>query len=94
MRFFRVTAWAYTSTVILVTVVLMAGYGVLNQRIGAFQERAERRSVVDSLLVVELLEHNDSIMAAIALQTAYLYLYERDSLTRARRAECGPLVVC
>ena len=87
----RVTAWAYTATVILVTVVVMQVYGVWNQRVGAFQERAERRAVVDSLLVVELLQHTDSIVAAIALQTAFLFLYRRDSVVRARRAECGPL---
>ncbi len=91
---FRVTSWAYTSSVILVTVVVMQLYGVWNQRVGAFMERAEHRAVVDSLLVVELLEHTDSIVAAIALQTAFLFLYRRDSIIRARRAECGPLVVC
>ena len=91
-RRFRVTAWSYTATVILVTVVVMQVYGVWNQRVGAFQERAERREVVDSLLVVELLEHTDSIVAAIALQTAFLFLYQRDSILRARRAECGPLL--
>ena len=88
---FRVTAWAYTTTVILVTVVVMQTYGLWNQRVGAFQERAERRAVVDSLLVVELLQHTDSIVAAIALPTTFLLLYQRDSIIRARRAECGPL---
>ena len=85
---------AYTASVILLTVVLMVGYGVVNQRLGAFLQRAQRHAVADSLLAVEMLQHTDSIVAAIALQTAYLYLYERDSLTRARRAECGPLVEC
>ncbi len=92
MRFFRVTAWAYTATVILVTVVVMIAYGIAAMDVGAFQERAERRAIADSLLGVELLEHTDSIVAAITLQTAFLYLYQRDSLVRARRAECGPLL--
>ncbi|KKL88454.1 hypothetical protein LCGC14_1924500, partial [marine sediment metagenome] len=39
-RRFRVLSFAYTSTVILVTVVVMQVYGVWNQRVGAFQERA------------------------------------------------------
>ena len=92
MRFFRVTSWAYTATVILVTVVVMIAYGIAAMDVGAFQERAERRAIADSLLGVELLEHTDSIVAAITLQTAFLYLYQRDSLVRARRAECGPLL--
>ena len=94
MKRLRVLSWSYTATVILVTVVVMQTYGLWNQRVGAFQERAERRAIADSLLGVELLEHTDSIVAAIALQTVFLYLYRRDSLVRARRAECGPLVVC
>ena len=89
---FRVTAWAYTATVIMVTVVLMAWYGWLNQRVGAFVERAERRAVADSMLGVMLLEHADSIIHAVALQTSYVFLYRRDSILRARRAECGPLL--
>ncbi len=91
MRRFRVLSFAYTSTVILVTVAFMLVFAVRNQRIGARQERGE---IVHSLLMEEFLEHSDSIVAAIALQTAFLFLYERDSLIRARRAECGPLVVC
>ncbi len=89
---FRVTAWAYTATVILVTVVVMQLYGLWNQQVGALQERAKQRGTVDSMLVVELLQHTDSIVAAIALQTSYLYLYQRDSVIRAKRAECGPLL--
>ena len=94
MSRFRVTALAYTATVILVTVVVMQVYGVWNQRVGALVERAERRFITDSLLGVELLQHNDSIVHAVALQTTFLYLYRRDSMIRARRAECGPLVAC
>ncbi len=94
-RRFRVTAWAYTATVILVTVVVMDGYGIWNQRVGALMERAEHREIADSLLMVELLEHTDSIVAAIAVQVAFLFLYRRDSILRAQRAACGPLrVVC
>ena len=92
-RRFRVTSLAYTATVIIVAVVVMQVYGVWNQRVGALQERAERRAIADSLLGVELLQHTDSIVAAIALQTVFLFLYRRDSLVRARRAECGPLLV-
>ncbi len=90
-RFWRVTGWAYTSSVILVTVAFMVGYGVANQRLGAFLQRAKRHVIADSLLAVQMLEHTDSIVAAITLQTAYLFLYRRDSLIRARRADCGPL---
>ncbi len=90
---FRVTAWAYTATVVMVTVVVMQVYGVWNQRVGALQERAERRSIADSMLGVELLQHTDSIVAAITLQAAFLFLYRRDSILRALRVECGPLLV-
>ena len=90
-RRFRVLSWSYTATVIMVTVVVMQVYGVWNQRVGAFQERATRRAVADSMLGVMLLEHADSIIHAVALQTSYVFLYRRDSILRARRAECGPL---
>ncbi len=90
-RRFRVLSFAYTSTVILVTVVVMLVFAAQNQRIGAHRERGE---IVHSLLMQEFLQHGDSIMEAIALQTAFLFLYQRDSILRARRAECGPLVVC
>ena len=84
-RRFRVLSFAYTSTVILVTVVVMQVYGVWNQRVGAFQERAERREGVDSLLVVELLEHTDSIVAAIArsftVRRSFEYVSTADGCT-------------
>ncbi len=85
---------AYTASVILLTVVLMVGYGVVNQRLGAFLQRAQRHTVADSLLAVEMLQHTDSIVDAVARQEVYLFLFRRDSIIRARRAECGPLVVC
>ena len=88
MKHFRVTSWAYVVTIVLVTVVLLEAWGSWNRHVGASRERAK---IVHSLLMKEFLEHNDSIVAAIALQTAYLFLYRRDSLVRARRAECGPL---
>jgi hypothetical protein len=95
---FRVTAWglmwAYTATVIALTVLVMDHYGGWNQEVGALVERAERRSIADSMLGIMMLQHNDSIVAAVALQTSYLYLYRRDSMIRALRRECGPLVEC
>ena len=96
---FRVTAWgfmwAYSVTVIALTVLGLYHYGSWNQEVGALVERAERLVIADSMLGVMLLEHNDSIVHAVALQTSFLYLYRRDSMIRARRAECGPLkVVC
>ena len=90
-RRFRVTAWAYTATVIMVTVVVMLVFAVQNQRIGA---RRERGNIVHSLLRDEFLEHRDSIIAATAEKTSYLFLWQRDSILRARRMECGPLVAC
>lgn len=94
MKRFRVTAWAYTATVILVTVVVMDGYGVWNQHVGALEERAKQRVVVDSLLVVEMLRRNDSIATEIAILTTYRLLRRNDSIIRARRVACGPLVRC
>ena len=88
-RRIRVLSLAYTTTVMLLTVLLLESWGSWNRRAGALEER---RKIVDSQLMVELLQHTDSIVAAIALQTAYLFLYRRDSLVRARRAECGPLL--
>ena len=83
--------WAYTATVVMVTVAFLFVFAVRNQRIG---ENRERGKIVHSLLMEEMLEHTDSIAEAIMLQTAFVFLYERDSLIRARSAECGPLVVC
>ncbi len=89
MKRLRVLAWSYTATVILVTVVVMLVFAVQNQRIGA---RRERGNIVHSLLRDEFLEHRDSIIAATAEKTSYLFLWQRDSLIRARRAKCGPLL--
>ncbi len=103
MKRSRAIVWAYTATIVLVTFLAADSYGRWNQYVGAqqeraerrvIQERAERRVIADSLLMVELLQHTDSIVAAVALQTSYRFLYERDSLIRAKRAECGPLRVC
>lgn len=87
-RRIKVTAWSYTATVIMVTVVVMLVFAAQNQRIGANRERGE---IVHSLLMEEFLQHGDSIMELIALQATFVYLWKRDSIIRARRAECGPL---
>ena len=84
--------WAYTATVVMVTVAFMFVFAVRNQRIGASQERGK---IVHSRLMEEMLEHTDSIVDKVAHQEVFLFLYRRDSMIRARRAECGPLkVVC
>ncbi len=87
-RRIRVTTWAYTAMVIMVTVVVLVWFARWNQGIGANRERGE---IVHSLLMEEFLEHTDSIVKAIALQAAFVYLWNRDSIIRTRRAECGPL---
>ena len=83
----------YLMTVVLLTIVLMGAIGWWAMKVGALEERAKQRAVVDSLLVVELLEHTDSIVTAVAMMQVYRLLRENDSIIRARRQECGPLLV-
>ena len=83
----------YLMTVVLLTIVLIGAIGWWAMKVGALEERATQRAVVDSLLVVELLQHTDSIVTDLATQMVYRLLRENDSLIRARRQECGPLLV-
>lgn len=83
---------SYLMTVVLLITTIFMAYGLWNQKIGALEERSKQRAVTDSLLVVELLQHTDSIVTAIATLQTYRLLRRNDSIIRARRAACGPLL--
>ena len=79
-------------TTVLLTIVLMVAVVGWAMDVGALEERANQRAVIDSLLVVELLHHTDSIVTDIAMMEVYRILRQDDSTIRARRRRCGPLL--
>ncbi len=79
-------------TTVVLTIVLTVAIVGWAMDVGALEERAKQRDLVDSLFVVELLHHTDSIVYDVALMTVYRLLREKDSLTRARRRACGALL--
>ena len=83
---------SYLVTVVLLTAWLVMAYGWWNQKLGALEERSKQRDVIDSLFVVELLQHTDSIVTAIATVQTYRILHRNDSIIRARRVACGPML--
>ena len=83
---------SYLATVVLLTAAVFLAHGLLSQKHGALEERAKQRGVTDSLLVVELLQHTDSIVTEVAIRTTYRLQRRRDSVIRARRAACGALL--
>ena len=90
---FRLGELTYLMTVVLLTIVVMGVFVSWAMSVGALEERAKHRDIVDSLLVVELLEHTDSIVYDVAMLTIYRIMRENDSLTRARRRACGPMLM-
>ncbi len=79
-------------TTVLLTIVIMVAVVGWAMDVGALEERAKQRDLADSLLVVELLHHTDSIVYDVALMTIYRIMREKDSIIRARRRKCGPLL--
>ena len=90
---FRLGELTYLVTVVLLTIVVMGAFVNWGMKVGALEERANRRAIVDSMLVVELLQHTDSIIYDVAMFQTYRIMRENDSLTRARRRACGPMLM-
>ena len=79
-------------TTVLLTIVLTVAIVGWAMDVGALEEREKQRAVFDSLWTVGLPRRVDSILTEAAMIQNYRLQRANDSIIRARRRKCGPLL--